>query len=178
MALTMQIRGLWRVETPRRYQPALPVRFVREEAGNYVIWDNGGRVGESGLPPATCGSIERTVDGWVLHRSSRPPTPALCSVSEAKSVYLRERPIPLDPATYVPQSEPPTPTVELVIGMGEWERLDDWRSIVFRALVRSNSPLAVTAMLTPVRIDRAQRVCVLRLPVPVAEHLHEWRHRS
>jgi hypothetical protein len=114
---------------------------------------------------------------WTLERTGYAPVDNLPTMAAAKALYLTGRHRPIDPAEYLPPEEPPCPTVCVDIGIGEWERLDEWRSRIFRALCQRNSPATITRMLTPTRTDHARRILTLTLPAPVADDLHRWRNR-
>lgn len=163
----------------KRSTSTFPVRFSLTEAGGYVVWDVAAPPGADLVAGyAVAGTIALGDIGWDLWRPGLGTVPGLASILEAKSRYLTERTPPIDPQPYIFQRQAPSPTCLVTLGLGEWESLEEWRSRVFRALVRSNNPAAITAMFTPLETDYTTRQCTLRLPTLVADDLEEWRHRT
>lgn len=163
----------------KRGQSTFPVRFTLTEAGNYVIWDVDAPPGADLVAGyAMAGTITRGPTGWDLWRVNRGTVQGFPSILAAKNTYLQERTIPIDPYTYINQPYPPSPTCLVTLGMTEWESLEEWRVRIFRALVKSNNPAAITVMFTPIESNYATRRYTLKLPTQVAEDLEEWRNRT
>lgn len=162
----------------KRTQTTCPVKFAHLGDARYAIWDRGGQAGERLAGFREVGAIYRGETGWTLEADGIPTTYGLPSIVAAKSLYLRSRPQPLDPALYIPQSDPDPPLTLVSVPMTMWEAADDWRARVFRAMVRRNNPAAISIMFTPLEINTQERTYLLRLPTMVAADLEEWMRRT